>query len=547
MARSIHTTRRRLREHLREDYADRAAKRDRARELRSELGQKRRIKDRIAEERSAAHEAAGEGAPIDPAAIPILVEPAREHVVHGATPEDIIAVLRRLPPGVADGIPAIRLGLGVELQHLAADDDDDDDDDDDNYDDDDDACPLTGRRPSIEILPGVHSGRVLGCYFADTAEIHLCAFVHEAVLAERRAKALYLKLRALTALVHEVAHHHDYTARVGRGRWRADRTALKELYAERMEHAWGQEVVIPYLEEAYAEEVAFLRGWLQRHGGADVPLRVLADDPRLTRRDGLVRFRFTATSAFRYLLQNVEGGGDPLETRIELARELHYTDGYEIPREILAGVLADHPEHSIAHALLADIDVHEDHFAAAEARVREVLARDPDCFDAWEVLTEALRSQERWADVIEAATRGFAVGTREDAGEYEYGAAYSLLQDRARAHLERGDREALEHDLRGLALGARRSHRRCAGTLRAMQLLRQGDDEAALALAARLLGDRMFASCVELAAVRFEAAHRLGRADDAPALTAAELDRLRLLGHSRWAERLAALAAHASI
>jgi tetratricopeptide (TPR) repeat protein len=530
VARSIHTTRRELEEHVEDDYLDLDHKRAEATRLRAALARKRRIKAQVAEERRSNPQAGTGAGPVvdpvvDPATLPILVEAPREHVHHGASPEELIAVLRRLPPGVVDGIRAIRLGLGAELQG---------DGDEDGGGEPD---PLTGRRPSLPLLPGVHSGRVLGEYRADRAEIYLCGYVYDAAsLAERRIKELYLKLRALATLVHEVAHHHDHTARVARGRWLADDTEQLEIYAERMEHAWVQAVVIPYLDDAHAAEVAFLREWMLRHGGADVPLSVIADDPRLTCRGGGVICRFGFRSALENLLEDVEAGRDPLRTRVCFARELHYNDEYALPRAILAGVLAERPDHAEAHTLLADIDVHEGHLAAAEGRCREVLARDPRCFDAWDALTDALRHQQRWADVVEAATRGLACANADAHG------GGMLLIHRARAHLELGDHAALSRDLGGLALGVA-FFRAWAGALRAMQLLRRGEVEAALALATRLLADRAFALRVELVAVCVEAAHRLGRPEAARPLTERELERLRNLGHGAWVDRIVSLAA----
>jgi hypothetical protein len=523
VARSIHTTRRQLEELAEDDYLDLDHKRAEARRLRAALAKKRRIKSTVLDER---HRAPPPGPVVDPATITILVEESREHVHHPASPEELVAVLRRLPPGVANGISAIRLGLGLEHQSRAGDDDDDDTAD---------ADPLTGRGPSLEILPGVHSGRVLGVYRPDHADIYLCAYVYEASLPERRIKELYLRLCTLATLVHEVAHHHDHTARVARGRWLADETMPLEIYAERMEHAWVHAIVIPYLEEAHAADVALLRDWTIRHGGADVPLAILAEDPRVTRKDGLVRCAFSIRSAFEHLLADVAAGREPLETRVELARQLHYADEYAIPRQILAGILAEEPEHPEANTLLADIDVHEDRHAEAEARCRAVLAREPAYFDAWKVLTDALRFQQRWVGLVDAATRGIACA------EYDYDAA-RLLSFRARAHLELGDHAALERDLGGLALGPRLPQRH-AGTLRAIQLLRRGELEAALALAIRLLDERLAIGRAELAAVRFEAAHRLGRPAAAGALTAFDLERLRGFAHGPWADRLAALGA----
>ena len=421
MARSIHTTRRNVRDHARDDHGDRDQARAEGQRLRAELATKRRIKAQVAAER--AREPL-DGAVVDPATIPIVVEDVGEHVHHAASPEDILAILRRLPPGVADGLTSITL------------------------------------LPSRALEDG---GRVLGCYFPDRACIELYADDLEPEQPFRPFQALHLKLRALATLAHEVAHHHDHTARVARGRWRADHDDQQEIYAERMEHAWFEEVVIPYLEQAYAAELARLRAWMIEHGGAALPLALLAGDPRVTRKGGRRVFRWGVSGALETLFADVAAGADPVETRIAFATELHYADEYAIPRAILAGVLAEHPTHHPALTLLADIDVHEGLHRAAEALSREVLARDPDDLEAWIVLVDALCGQTRWADVVAAATRAIACACAADS----LTDAARLLRDRARAHLELGDHAGVERDLCALALGGRIDRKRAADLRRA--------------------------------------------------------------------------------
>ena len=147
-----------------------------------------------------------------------------------------------------------------------------------------------------------------------------------------------MKLWALTTLVHELGHHHDYVARIARGRWRADELAKVERYAEARSHADVATAVLPYLAAAHADEVAYLRGWLLTHGGLDTPLATLIDDPRTTLADGTRGFRWTISDALVTLFEDVEAGRDPFATRVEFARQLHYRGEYALPRAILASL-----------------------------------------------------------------------------------------------------------------------------------------------------------------------------------------------------------------
>jgi hypothetical protein len=272
LARSIHTTRRTLADHEADDLADRTAYRAETARLRDELARKRRIKTQVVAARGAA--APPDAAP-DPAAVAIVVQDHGPHVHHAATAADVRGVIARLPPGAADGLGAIVLGRTRDV-----------DDDDDDPDAGGDRDPYTGA-PGQLILPGVYAKRILGTYTPRRAEILLGAYVYDAAtLAEARAKRLLMKLWALTTLVHELGHHHDYVARIARGRWRADELAKVERYAEARSHADVATAVLPYLAAAHADEVAYLRGWLLTHGGLDTPLATLIDDPRTTLADG---------------------------------------------------------------------------------------------------------------------------------------------------------------------------------------------------------------------------------------------------------------------
>jgi hypothetical protein len=516
MARSIHTTLRHFIDHLADRYADLETKRARGRELREALARKRSIKAQIqAERRTAAHPPAGG----PPSPIEIVTVDDGSHVHHGVTPDEVRAVIERMPPGFADGLGTIFLGLGSERQP---------------EDDDHPPDPFTGRR-SVERWPGVYSGRVLGTYFPDRAEVLLCAFVYDAAtLRERRIKELLLKLGALATLVHELGHHYDHTARIARGRWLADEEAKLEIYAEHAQHTWTQSVVIPYLEEVHSAEVAYLRAWIHEHGGLDVPLAVLVEDPRTTQRDGHRTLRFRIDEALSFLLQDVEAERDPIATRIEFARQLHYRDEYEWPRAILTGVLAEQPTNIEALTLAADIDVHEGDLATAEARCRDVLARAPEYVEAWLVLADALEDGKRWEPARETTTAALASSAPDSH------ALFRLVRYRARAHLELGDDAALEHDLRGLALGSRLA-RGWTVMLRAIQLLRQDRLVEALDLASHAITAKIAPARVELLAVRYDAAHRLGRPEAAGTLSERDLERLGNLGHDTWVARLRAL------
>ncbi len=120
MVRTIRTTWRKLKNHLADNYADRAVKRAETRRLKAEIATKSLLKEQIALERRHARP----DVVVDPTAVPIVFEPDGEHVHACVTAEDLVAVLRRLAPGVIDGVSEIRIGhstiqMTMRYAHLA--------------------------------------------------------------------------------------------------------------------------------------------------------------------------------------------------------------------------------------------------------------------------------------------------------------------------------------------------------------------------------------------------------------------------------------------
>src|SRR5262249_17493492 len=140
-----------------------------------------------------------------------------------------------------------------------------------------DRDPFTGRL-SHEMLPGVYSGVCLGTYAPKSGQITLHAHVYDPgkLPISRKICEFYLKLRVLTTFVHEVAHHHDDTNRVRRGRWLADRKENVEWYAKKMEYEWTRQIVLPYLDKAYPADVKGLLDLVEHHGGLRVSLEFFA-------------------------------------------------------------------------------------------------------------------------------------------------------------------------------------------------------------------------------------------------------------------------------
>jgi tetratricopeptide (TPR) repeat protein len=514
VSRSIHTIERDLSDATRVRCSHRHELGDERERLAEELSKKRRIKRQVLEER---HTGARPIEVIAPDAIPILASVERPGVHHACSVDDVRAVLAALP-GVTSGISRVSLTLGLEEQEEAGSEGRVERD------------PIVGRIGN-EILPGYWAGRMLGAYVPGSAAIEIYAYVFAPDAPYREWVDLYLRLRALATLAHEIGHHHDLVARVARGRWLADDHDKREMYAEGREHAWVRDVIVPYLEQAYPRERAAFDAWMEHWAGMTVPLHELLDDPRATLPDGKRRLMLGMESALFVLFEDVVRGDPESATQVGFAREIHYAGRFAEARRVLQGVLARDPGHVEARVLAADIDVHEGEHDRAAAACREVLAREPSCADAWEVLTDAERGRGHFREARDAATAEIAL--REE-GSARW---FAALRERARARLELGEFDALASDLDALAQGKTPS-RSLAAALRAMMLVRTGRHEEALAAARAGLADVRLPFHAELAAAGFEAAARLGRRDEAPPLPPAWRDDLRRRGFGAWVDAL---------
>lgn len=423
MSRSIHTTRRTLRDLRKKKFASAEDRQAALKKARSEIWKKRRIKRQVAEERGR------ENPPLAVAAvgtIPVEVWDTGPFVQHGASEADVRAILALLPSAACEGIASIRLCLGREYMEERADDDDDERD------------PFTGRK-SFEIFPRVYAGDVLGTYSFKVGRIAIYAFVFDPAKLPLSAPlcTFYLRLHALKTFVHEVAHHHDEVCRKARGRWRADREENSEWYAEKMEYEWTHEIVLPYLERTYPKEARALRRWVAHRGGLLLPLAFFAGDCRTTERNGMVRLVSSTSSAFETLVSEVTTAGSLAESRLGFAWDLHFADAYEDCLAILEKLLARAPEWIEALTCQADTLVHLERLDEALAVAEKVLHLEPANAEARESRGDVFERRKDWAALLENCARW------ERSGTPPHMAMRDMLLHRAVAHCALGDEVAM--------------------------------------------------------------------------------------------------------
>lgn len=422
MSRSIHTTRRTL-EKIRQKKG--LSERDRRSALKKagdSLNQKRRIKSTVKKERR-------QKGPLPPSSvvsiIPIEVLDEGEFVHHGASADDIRAILNDLPEGARLGIDRIQLSLGKSYM-----------------DENDDLTlprdPYTGRL-SYEVFSGVFSGPLVGTFWDDSGLVSVYAYVYDPkkIPMPARLCELYLRLRALKTFVHEIAHRHDHVHRTARGRRRADRLQTVEWYVGKMEHEWTQTIVLPYLQQTYADDVAELIKWVENHGVLRTDLDFLFGDSRHTEQK-YTRQLTTASDAFEVWLDGIATYKSLSESRLAFAWQLHYNDFYDKCLEILNSILLVSPDWLPALVCKGDTLVHLESYDEALLVARRVLQMEPANSDAWEILGNVFHFRKDWNALLQNCN------SWERAGEVSLEAKRWLLLHRATAFCALGSVQEME-------------------------------------------------------------------------------------------------------
>lgn len=426
MTRSIHETRAELAWARGWDRADPVARAEGIETIQHRLGQKRRIKRATRVWRAGRPRIDG---PLDVDALPVRVLNDGPFVHHAASPDDIRAVLRRLPCGMADGLGLVELSLGRRMQERT------DEGRAGHLEDD----PYTGRL-GHQILPNMWTGQVYGDYVARKARIRIFAFVYPPDLPDLTVWHFWMRLHALGTLVHEVGHHFDNTVRRREARASRDPRNAGEVYAEASAYDLVRRCVVPYLEEAYPSACGAFLDWVEHHGGVRLPLATLAGDPRITARGGgwTERGIMSLATVIRGLATEVSHGRHPLATRLSFAEAIHHRGLYDEAHAVIAGVLAKKTACVEALSLQAHIYHDQELHDRAREVAERVVAMDDTDVRAWTALLHTYEAQEEWILVLAATARLFDLhgGSRTAPNPLRRATAWLRLGDVASAEQE---------------------------------------------------------------------------------------------------------------
>jgi tetratricopeptide (TPR) repeat protein len=362
------------------------------------------------------------GAPVATNEVAITFDRRNPFARYPASEDDLRAVLRRLPIGVLDGLNGISVSLGAAYRRDTAEEWKEQD-------------PVVGRFGD-EHVPGVYGGLILGVYVGHARRSQVSGFVSAKPL--EGPWALYLLLRMLSTLVHEVAHHDDMTKGRARDRWLGDDEHRTEWYAESRQLLWVETVVIPYLQETYPAEVALLEDWMRLHIGLVLPMRVLAGDARLhDKKHGTYLWRNgfqSRNSAFEAFARAIDAAQDITEARLGRATGLHRAGELEHAQDIGALILATQPDHVPALVQKGWICRKQKRYEEAHVALQRANQVKPANRKVWQSLARLYFDTGAWVLVLIATTE--AIKTASDP---LIRPAMALLQGRAYIGLAKFD------------------------------------------------------------------------------------------------------------
>ena len=398
LSRSIHSTYRVFLNEQKNEYTDKEIKRIKLKNIYKDVKKKQSIKKQVLLERKfSPGKRPNKFITVDLESVPINLYDLSEYIHYPSSIEDLRGVLRRLPNDIVLGLDSITLCLGKEYQEKTAEKDK-------KEDSKIHRDPFTGRICGDDVP--FYVPPVLGTYWTNTCKIFIYAFVYDEHEIQIKEVIPFLRLNMLGTFVHELAHHDDNMRRTGRGRWLGINEWKSEDYAELKEKEWAVEVVLPYLLETYPEEYMALSNWIEKNGGVNFPLHILAGERGEREIDGLIRIVFTATSAVTDLFRNCLKGISRYEAMIEFAHDIHNGDFYEECLISLNSILKEYPNDPKALGMKSDTYIHMEQFEKAQQVAELCLSIDPRNVDALDTLCDAYQRNRDWYELYSQSTKG---------------------------------------------------------------------------------------------------------------------------------------------
>lgn len=201
-----------------------------------------------------------------------------------------------------------------------------------------------------EILPGIWSSTILGTAFIGKNKINLYGYeIKESSNPFIDQMLFYLKVNAMGTLIHELAHHYDFTLSYARkGRYRNTKELDIEEYAHHVERDFYLNEVCKYIEEKYYCENMKFKKWMVSIGC--LPLELKYFDPGLMRNPDY----YILSNLFWGLYEGI----DSIELNLTLANELYTLGEIEASEKYVNYILENQENNENAQKLKGKILLH---------------------------------------------------------------------------------------------------------------------------------------------------------------------------------------------
>jgi len=298
----------------------------------------------------------------------IVVYQAGEYLHFPASPADIAAVFQRLPRELLTGLSSVDLKFEADA-HFP-----------DETTQATFICDPYYGREGGEWLPGVYCGSCLGEYITLEQSIGLLGFIYDPALPDRTMWEAHLRFVALSNLMHELAHHVDYreNPHVERALWKL----RSEHIAERDQECWTAEYVIPYLLEAYPDEIAIFLLWVEKHAGTSVTLTELIPEPSVHGNE------ISGHALVRDMARRVAAGASCADTRLLYLRFLDEREEVEQMLPLVEQYIREYPDREEAQVMMATLWFTLGMYEGARSFLASLVKRNPQHQAAWLALIE---------------------------------------------------------------------------------------------------------------------------------------------------------------
>ena len=195
----------------------------------------------------------------------------------------------------------------------------------------------------IEVFPGIWISTIRGTTFIGRNKINLYGYkIERGKHSFLESLQFYLKVDAIGTLIHEIAHHYDFTLDYSRkGKYKDTKDLDDEEYAQFVVRDLYINKICKFIEEKYVSEyMAFIK-WMEDIGC--IPLELKYFDPGLKKHLGYYFLHGFFWDFYE--------GKDYIELNFTLAEGLFYAGEIEASKKYIVHILKNQPNNQKANRI----------------------------------------------------------------------------------------------------------------------------------------------------------------------------------------------------